>query len=77
MSPRLTARLKETALGNYSSSPGAIYPALARLEKQGLIEGREDHTKRLRPRKLYQPSDEGRQVFRAWLLQDVSKDDTC
>ena len=25
----------ETAMGNYSSSPGAIYPALERLEKRG------------------------------------------
>ena len=65
----------ETAMGNYSSSPGAIYPALARLEENGLIKGREDNTKKLRPKKLYQPSDEGRQVFREWLLQDVSADD--
>ena len=27
-----------TALGHYSSSPGAIYPALNRLQKKGLIE---------------------------------------
>ena len=27
---------EETALGNYSSSPGAIYPALSRLEQQGI-----------------------------------------
>jgi DNA-binding PadR family transcriptional regulator len=62
----------ETALGNYSSSPGAIYPALARLEEHGLIDGREDNTKKLRPKKLYRPSDKGRQIFREWLLLDVS-----
>ena len=49
----------ETALGNYSSSPGAIYPALARLEKQGLIIGKEDRSKSLRPKKLYRPSAKG------------------
>lgn len=65
----------ETALGNYSSSPGAIYPALARLEEHGFIEGREDNTKRLRPKKLYRPSDKGRHIFREWLLQEVSADD--
>ncbi|MDH5368031.1 MAG: PadR family transcriptional regulator, partial [Cyclobacteriaceae bacterium] len=27
-----------TAIGNYSSSPGAIYPALKRLQKFGLVE---------------------------------------
>jgi len=65
----------ETALGNYSSSPGAIYPALARLEKAGLIEGEEDRAQSLRPRKLYRPSAEGRRVFREWLSQDVTRDD--
>ena len=65
----------ETALGNYSSSPGAIYPALARLEENGFIEGREDTTKKLRPKKLYRPSDRGRQIFREWLLQEVTTDD--
>ena len=65
----------ETALGNYSSSPGAIYPALSRLEEHGFIEGREDHTKKLRPKKLYRPSKKGRHIFREWLLQDVSTDD--
>lgn len=29
---------EQTALGNYSSSPGSIYPALKKLEKAGLIE---------------------------------------
>jgi len=29
----------ETAMGNYSDSPGAIYPALERLESQGLVRG--------------------------------------
>ncbi len=65
----------ETALGNYSSSPGAIYPALARLEEHGFIEGREDTTKRLRPKKLYQPSEKGRRIFRDWLRKDVLMDD--
>ncbi len=29
---------EETALGNYSSSPGTIYPALSRLQKFDLVE---------------------------------------
>ena len=65
----------ETALGSYSSSPGAIYPALARLEKQGLIVGREDRSKRLRPRKLYRPSAKGKRAFKAWLSQEVTRED--
>lgn len=62
----------ETALGNYSSSPGAIYPALARLEKQGLVTGKEDRTTSLRPKKVYRPSADGKKVFKAWLSQDVT-----
>ena len=65
----------ETAMGNYSSSPGAIYPALARLEEHGFIEGREDTTKKLRPKMLYRPRDKGREIFREWLLQEVTTDD--
>lgn len=67
----------ETALGNYSSSPGAIYPALARLEKGELIEGEEDRTKTLRPRKLYRPTAKGKEVFRSWLVQEVTRDDVA
>lgn len=65
----------ETALGNYSSSPGAIYPALSRLEKQGLIIGKEDRTKSLRPRKLYRPSAAGKKIFKTWLSQEVTRED--
>lgn len=65
----------ETALGNYSSSPGAIYPALARLEKEGLVIGKEDRSTSLRPRKIYRPSADGRKVFKAWLSREVTRDD--
>ena len=34
----------ETAMGNYSSSPGAIYPALQRLEVDQLVLGRVEET---------------------------------
>lgn len=65
----------ETALGNYSSSPGAIYPALARLEKQGLINGEEDRSKSLRPKKVYRPSAKGKDALKAWLSQEVTRND--
>lgn len=64
-----------TALGNYSSSPGAIYPALRRLEEKGLVLGREDRRTSLRPRKLYRPTAAGRKVFRRWLEQGVGRED--
>lgn len=64
-----------TALGNYSSSPGAIYPALGRLERSGLVVGREDRTRSLRPKKLFRPSAKGRRVFTAWLERPVARED--
>ncbi|MDH3744893.1 MAG: PadR family transcriptional regulator [Acidobacteriota bacterium] len=64
-----------TALGNYSSSPGAIYPALRRLEEKGLVRGREDRSTSLRPRKLYRPTAAGSKIFRGWLRKEIERDD--
>ena len=65
----------ETALGTYSSSPGAIYPALKRLEAKGFINGEVDSTIALRPRKVFTPTAAGYEVFREWLLRDITDDD--
>ena len=64
-----------TALGNYSSSPGAIYPALKRLEQRELIGGTIDDTRSLRPKKIFRPTADGYEIFRRWLLQEISIDD--
>jgi DNA-binding PadR family transcriptional regulator len=64
-----------TALGNYSSSPGAIYPALKRLEQREFIGGVIDDTKSLRPKKVFRPTANGSEVFRRWLLQEISTED--
>lgn len=64
-----------TALGNYSGSPGAIYPALNRLEKHGLVEGEVDSTTALRPRKVFRPTGAGRETLRDWLVQDLARQD--
>jgi DNA-binding PadR family transcriptional regulator len=66
-----------TAIGNYSSSPGAIYPALRRLETRGSIVGEIDDAKELRPRKLFAPTLEGRSVFRDWLRAPITEDDVA
>ena len=64
-----------TALCNYSSSPGAIYPALARLERAGLIESRVDRTQALRPRVVYRPTKAGTAAMRRWLSDEVTRED--
>jgi DNA-binding PadR family transcriptional regulator len=64
-----------TAIGNYSSSPGAIYPALGRLEKRGLIEGAVDDSQALRPKKVFRPTEEGAKTLRGWLRADITQND--
>jgi DNA-binding PadR family transcriptional regulator len=63
------------ALGNYSGSPGAIYPALRRLEQLGLVEGEIDNTKALRPKKVFRPTKAGRKTLRAWLGREIEPED--
>ncbi len=64
-----------TPMGHFSSSPGAIYPALKRLEKDGWICGNVDGEKALRPRKVYEMTEPGRAVLKTHLLQPVTRDD--
>jgi DNA-binding PadR family transcriptional regulator len=64
-----------TPMGHYSSSPGAIYPDLRRLEESGLIEGEIDDTKTLRPKKVFRPSSQGSEVLREWLERTVTRED--
>jgi len=63
------------ALGSYSGSPGAIYPALRRLEQLGLIEGEVDATKALRPKKVFRPTRIGEETLRRWLARDIERED--
>ena len=64
-----------TPMGHYSSSPGAIYPALKRLEKEGLIAGKVAAGDTLRPKRVYNATQQGIEVLRQWVSQDVVKDD--
>jgi len=64
-----------TAMGSYSGSPGAIYPALQRLERQGLVEGDVDTTKALRPKKVFRPTKSGRETLRDWLARAIERED--
>ncbi len=64
-----------TPMGHFSSSPGAIYPALKRLEKDGWICGKVDDATALRPRKVYEMAQPGRDVLEKHLRQPVTRDD--
>ena len=63
-----------TPMGHFSSSPGAIYPALRRLERRGLLEARLDRTTETRPRRVYSLSEAGDAALMAWLREPVTRD---
>jgi DNA-binding PadR family transcriptional regulator len=64
-----------TPMAHFSGSPGAIYPALRKLEKQSLIKGKVDRGKPLRPRQVFQPTTAGTDVFRTWLASGIQRED--
>ena len=65
----------ETAMGNYSSSPGAIYPALQRLEVDQLVLGRVEETTGLRRRRVYHVTDAGVTALKLWLARPIQPTD--
>lgn len=64
-----------TPMGTFSDSPGAIYPALQRLEKRGLVRGQLQPSSGRRRRRVFRPTASGRRSFRAWQRKVVSADD--
>jgi len=62
-------------MGAFSSSPGAIYPALDRLEKQGLLRAMLDDSTPTRPRRVYSMKEAGEAALEAWLREPVSRDE--
>jgi DNA-binding PadR family transcriptional regulator len=64
-----------TPMGNFSSSPGAIYPALKSLEKKGWIKGKRDKEESLRPRLVYFLTETGRAVLLRALTKPVTRED--
>jgi DNA-binding PadR family transcriptional regulator len=63
------------AIGSYSGSPGAIYPALRRLEQAGLVDGKVDTRRALRPKKIFRPTRDGRNALSEWLARDITRED--
>jgi DNA-binding PadR family transcriptional regulator len=64
-----------TPLAHFSSSPGAIYPALRRLAHIGLLEARLDTAREARPRRVYSLTGVGEDALNAWLHQPVTRDE--
>lgn len=60
-----------TPMGNYSSSPGSIYPALESLRRAGLVETRGPG----RGKGAFHLTPAGEVAFQAWLRAPVSADD--
>jgi DNA-binding PadR family transcriptional regulator len=64
-----------TPMGTFSDSPGAIYPALQRLQKRGLISGKVHPSSGLRRRRLFRPTSSGKRAFKAWQTRAITSDD--
>jgi DNA-binding PadR family transcriptional regulator len=64
-----------TAMGSFSDSPGAIYPALDRLQKIALVRGTVQKTSSLRARRVFQITPKGLVAFKSWLKKPVTRDD--
>ncbi|MCP4895802.1 MAG: PadR family transcriptional regulator [bacterium] len=64
-----------TPMGRFSSSPGAIYPALKRLEEEGWIAGAIDNADSLRPKKVYSLTEEGTRALHLELTKAVTRED--
>jgi DNA-binding PadR family transcriptional regulator len=62
-------------LMTFSDSPGAIYPALRKLERQGLIRGQVEQGSGLRLRRVFQLTPAGLRELRRWLTLPVTRDE--
>lgn len=64
-----------TPLVAFSDSPGAIYPALERLQQLGLIRGRIHKGSGLRRSRVFNLTPAGRAQLQRWLAKPIIRDD--
>lgn len=64
-----------TSMKTYSDSPGAIYPALRRLERQDLIRGIIEKGSGLRRRQIFRLTPAGVAELKKWITRPVVPDD--
>jgi len=58
----------------YQPSPGALYPALRRLEDRGLLQAEKKVSSGRRAQRLYRVTEAGRAIHLDWLRQPVAPD---
>ena len=64
-----------TPIGHFSSSPGAIYPALRRIEEAGWVRGKMGEGKTRRERVVYEITARGLRTLKRHLSRPVIRDD--
>ena len=64
-----------TPLGGFSDSPGAIYPALRRLQNRGFVRGEVQESNGLRRRRVFRITPKGLASFKAWQSKPIVRDD--
>lgn len=64
-----------TSMRSYSDSPGAIYPALRRLEHQNLIRGRIEAGSGLRRRQRFRLTPKGVAALKTWIARPATRED--
>ena len=73
----LIRMFRDTPMAHYSDSPGAIYPALARMESAGLLRGKTERVHQLRPRRTFEPTQRGADELAQWLRQTPNQEDVA
>jgi DNA-binding PadR family transcriptional regulator len=64
-----------TSMKTYSDSPGAIYPALGRLEKQSLIRGTVEEGSGMRRRQIFRLTPKGLVELKKWIMLPVTREE--
>ena len=64
-----------TSMRTYSDSPGAIYPALRRLEKQELVRGTVEEGAGMRRRQVFRLTARGLAELKKWIVRPVTREE--
>jgi DNA-binding PadR family transcriptional regulator len=64
-----------TSMKTYSDSPGAIYPALGRLERRGLIRGTIEEGAGMRRRQVFRVTAKGLSELKQWITRPITCED--